>query len=100
MSRYKVFYLPIAERDLSDILEYVSRDRPSAASGLLDAIDEAISRLEEFPFSGVVPADAYLQRLGYRVSVVDKILVFYVVKNKIVEIRRILHGARRYEFLL
>jgi len=100
MGRYKILYLPIAERDLADILEYVSRDRPSAVSGLLDAIDEGISRLEEFPFSGVVPADASLQRLGYRLIMVGNILIFYVVKKKSVEIRRILHGARRYEFLL
>ncbi|NIM11580.1 MAG: type II toxin-antitoxin system RelE/ParE family toxin [Candidatus Aminicenantes bacterium] len=33
--------------------------------------------------------------------VVDKYLVFYVVKDqsKTVQIRRILHGARKYDFL-
>ena len=31
---------------------------------------------------------------------VDDYLVFYVVKEKEVEIRRIIHGRRRYEFLI
>jgi hypothetical protein len=37
--------------------------------------------------------------MGYRMLVVDKYLVFYVVK-KIIQIRRVIHGARRYSFLL
>jgi len=32
--------------------------------------------------------------------VVDKYLVFYVVKSKTVQIRRVIHGARQYEFLI
>ncbi|MGV8122716.1 MAG: type II toxin-antitoxin system RelE/ParE family toxin [Candidatus Xenobiia bacterium LiM19] len=100
MAGYKILYLPVAEADLIEILEYVSKDRPSAAVSLLDRIDEAVSRLEHLPLSGSVPKDIHLQRLGYRLLVVDKILVFYLVKGKTVEIRRILHGARRYQFLL
>jgi hypothetical protein len=38
--------------------------------------------------------------MGYRMLVVDKYLVFYVVKKKIIQIRRVIHGARRYSFLL
>ena len=100
MGTYKILYLPLAEKDLLEILQYIHRDRPGVAFELLEKINESISRLEEFPLSGAVSRDRYLQRLGYRILTVDKILVFYVSRGKTVEIRRILHGARRYEFLL
>jgi toxin ParE1/3/4 len=100
MGTYKIHYLTLAEKDLLEILQYISHDRPRAALDLLDEIDNSISRLETFPLTGAVLRDRYLQRLGYRILTVDKILVFYVVKGNTVEIRRILHGARRYEFLL
>ena len=29
----------------------------------------------------------------------EKYLVFYVVKDKVVQVRRIIHGARRYDYL-
>lgn len=49
---------------------------------------------------GQIPKDNRLQSLKYRILVIDSYLVFYVVKDTIVEIRRILHGKRRYSFLL
>jgi len=100
MAKHEILYLPIAEADLIEILEYVCKDRPSAAVSLLDRIDEAMSRLEHLPLSGSVPKDIHLQRLGYRLLIVDKILIFYLIRGKTVEIRRILHGARRCAFLL
>ena len=32
--------------------------------------------------------------------VVDDYLVFYVITGRTVQVRRVIHGARRYEFLL
>jgi toxin ParE1/3/4 len=51
-------------------------------------------------FLGSVPKDERLQRLGYRMLIVSKYLVFYVIKGEVVQIRRILHGSRQYQFLL
>ena len=56
--------------------------------------------LEDFPFIGINPRDIRLQRLNYRILVVTSYLVFYVVMDDFVEIRRILHGNRKYQFLL
>jgi toxin ParE1/3/4 len=93
-------YLSTAERDLIEIFEYIKRDRPEAASGLLDKFDKSIANLATNPELGIIPKDERLKRLGYRVFVVDKYLVFYVLKPKTVQIRRVIHGARRYDFLL
>lgn len=93
-------YLSTAQRDLSEIFEYIKKDRPGAASGLLEKFDKSIAALAANPYLGVTPKDDRLKRLGYRILVVDKYLVFYVLKPKTVQIRRVIHGARRYSFLL
>jgi toxin ParE1/3/4 len=97
---YTIRYLKTAEKDLIDIFNYITQDKPSAAAAYLERFDNSISGLALNPFIGIVPRDGRLKRLGYRILVVDKYLVFYVVKSKIVQIRRIIHGARQYEFLI
>lgn len=96
----KVQYLPIAQQDLIDILNYIKQDNPSAALKHIHEIDESISRLEEFPNMGVTPKDLRLKSLNYKMLVIDNYLVFYVIKANIVEIRRIIHGKRKYSFIL
>lgn len=98
--KYKIEYLPVAERDITDLIEYVQVDNPSAALNLLDQFDEAISKLEDFPHMGQVPKDSRLQYFNYRMLIVSSYLVFYVVKGSTIEIRRILHGRRKYDFLI
>ncbi len=67
--KYKIVYLPVAERDLSEIFKYINRDSPSAALSLLDKIDEHISRLADFPQLGKTPQDNRLQKLGYKIFI-------------------------------
>ena len=97
---YGIRYLRTAEKDLDEIFEYIGKDRPSAALSLLEKFDKSISQLASNPLIGVVPKDERLTKLGYRMLVIDNYLVFYVVKSKTVQIRRIIHGARHYSFLL
>jgi len=98
--KYDILYLSIAERDLTDIFEYIYKDNPSVAASFLNTIDNTIAKLADFPEMGKVPNDSRLKNLGYRMLIIDEYIVFYVIKEKIVEIRRILHGKRKYEFLL
>jgi len=49
---------------------------------------------------GVVPKDDRLKRLGYRLLIIENYLVFYVIKFETIQIRRIIHGARQYGFLM
>ena len=97
---YDIRYLSTAEMDLIDIFEYIKKDNPDAAISQLEKFDTSISQLALNPFLGAIPKDERLKRLGYRMRIVDKYLVFYVLKAKTVQIRRIIHGARRYSFLL
>jgi addiction module RelE/StbE family toxin len=93
-------YLPTAEKDLMEIFEYIKKDNPAAAASELDKFDQSISKLSRTPSLGLIPRDRRLREMGYRMLVVDKYLVFYVVKKKFIQIRRVIHGARRYSFLL
>jgi len=97
---YQIRYLRTAETDLIDIFEYIQKDNPSAARKQLERFDQSISQLSRNPHLGVIPKDDRLKRLGYRILIIDKHLVFYVVKTNTVQIRRIIHGARQYSFLL
>ena len=101
-NKYQIRYLPIAEKDLKEILSYIQNDNPEAALNLLNEIDENILQLKSFPYKGKAPEDDYLQSKGYRMLVIKTYIVFYVVDENIkeIEIRRILHGKRKYKFLL
>lgn len=94
----EVRYLPAARRDLLEILDYIQKDNPAAATRFIDLVDERVSRLGRFPEMGREIKDERLRRLGYRMLVVENYLAF-VVRDDAVEIRRVIHGARRYEFL-
>lgn len=96
---YEIRYLPTARQDLLDIFEYICRDNPDAAEALLEQFDRAIANLADHPFLGVIPKDERLRRLDYRMLVVSRYLVFYIVKKNVVQIRRIIHGSRNYQFL-
>ncbi len=93
---YELRYLPVAEEDLLGILDYIARDDPEAARRFVDYIEHGIGALTRFPKAGRQPRDARLRRLGYRVLVLDDYLVFYVLIRRTVQVRRVIHGARRF----
>ncbi|MBI9014635.1 MAG: type II toxin-antitoxin system RelE/ParE family toxin [Clostridiales bacterium] len=96
---YKINYLPLAEEDLHSIIDYVLMDDPEYAIKLLEKFDESIDRLSEFPYLGTIPRDNYLAQMNYRILIVESYLVFYVFINDTIEIRRIISGKRRYDYL-
>ena len=98
--KYSIRYLTAAEQDLEDIFDYICKDNSSAALTFLEKIDTLILKLAENPHLGVIPKDRRLKDLGYRMLIINNYIVFYVVKTRTVQIRRIIHGARQYTFLL
>jgi len=89
-----------AQDDLSDILEYIRRDRPRAAAHVVEELLGAIEGLETHPERGAKPEDEVLRRRGYRFLLVRDYLIFYKVLPKQVRVYRILHGKRKYAHLL
>ena len=100
--KYKIQYLELALSDLQDIVSYISRQLAAsqATHDLIRKLDKAISNLEYFPFSGKSYSSDKRLKDEYRLLIVENYLVFYVVKDYIVEIRRIIYGKRKYDRLL
>ena len=100
MDKHRVEYLPIAVADLDDIFIFVADNSPQTAMELIDRIDASIAGLESFPVMGLIAKPPRLARKGYRVLIVDDYLVFYVLLDDIVEIRRIVSGKRNCAHLV
>lgn len=91
---YEIRYLPLAMKDLTDITAYIADHlkAPKAALNLLNALDESISRLEQFPYSCKVYQPIKELENEYRLLPVKNYAVFYVVKEKVVEIHRVVYA--------
>jgi toxin ParE1/3/4 len=90
-----------AEHDLSEIVYYIASNNPAATLKLAENIEKSILLLQDFPLTGATPKNRRLTRQGYRILIVDRYLVFYVLlNNEIIEIQRIISGKRKYKFLL
>ncbi len=72
----------------------------TSADKLFSKFYKDIELLESFPFSFPLVRDPYLSSLGYRMIPVDNFLVFYVVKDKEVQVHRFIYGKRNYLNLL
>ncbi len=85
---YKLKYLPLAQKDLSDIISYIADilKAPKAARDLLDALDKSLIRLQQFPYSCKVFQPMEPLEAEYRMLPVKHFLVFYIVTEHEVEI--------------
>lgn len=95
---YKLSYLPLANRDIADAVNYIADEllAPKAALDLLDALDKSISRLKDFPYSCRVYQPVKPLEQEYRIIPVKNYAVFYTVdeKKKLVEITRVIYAKR------
>jgi len=92
--KYDIKYLPLASKDLSNIVSYMADElkAPKAATDLINALDTSISRLAQFPYSCRVYQSEKSLESEYRVLPVKNYLVFYVVKEHVVEIHRVIYA--------
>ena len=95
-SKYLIRILRVAEDDFTEIVTYISADRPSAAEALATKIEKHLKLLSQNPHLGRVPKESDLARLHYRYIVVENYLIFYTIEGRSIFIHRILHGARDY----
>lgn len=99
MEKYKILIFPSAKRDLQEVVDYIN-EQQSPDIKLYDEIVDSIGLLSQLPMRCPLMKSSVLRAKGYRVLVVYSYLVFYVVTGETVQIRRILHNKRQYEFLL
>lgn len=99
MEKYRLLIFPSAQLDLKDVVDYVNELSPAATIKLYDEIIDGIGSLANLPLRCPLLKGPVLRAKGYRLLVVQNYLVFFVVNGTAVEIRRILYGRRRYDFL-
>ncbi|MCY9666266.1 type II toxin-antitoxin system RelE/ParE family toxin [Paenibacillus alginolyticus] len=91
---YKLKYMSLALKDMRDITDYIADTlkAPKAAMDLVDAMDSSIAMLQEFPYSCKIYQPMKDLENEYRLLSVKNYLVFYVVKEQVVEIHRVIYA--------
>lgn len=100
MAHYKVKIYPTAQQDLKDIVDYLNTLSSEAATSYYDEIVEKVQSLSSMPERYPLCRDQQLRLRGYRKLVIRQYIVFFVIRDNTVQIRRILYGRRQYESLL
>ncbi len=102
--KYMVIRTDKADEQLREIIFYIAEDAGSVDIALryLEILEKAIMRLEDFPYSGVLPRYSILRKQGYLVLIIERHLVFYKVDedNKVVTIYAIVDARREYKNLI
>jgi toxin ParE1/3/4 len=78
---------------LSEILEYIARDKPGAALRHVDRLEEACWMLARNPASGTARDDLIP---GLRAWSVGDYVIFFRRADDGIEVIRVVHGARDY----
>jgi len=88
----RVRFTPSARAQFLSALAYIRRDKPSAAIRFRDRTETVLRRLEDFPESGrIIPE---FPELPYREVIVSPYRFFYRIKDDVVWIVAVWHGAQ------
>jgi plasmid stabilization system protein ParE len=98
--KYEVRVYPSAERDLEDIVDYLNTLSSEAAIQCYERLVEKLLSLSSMPQRCPLMRELALRARGYRYLVSDDHLICFVIKERLVQVRRIIHGRRNYEPLL
>ncbi len=88
----KVRFTPSARAQFLSALAYIRRDKPLAAVRFRNRTETVLRRLEDFPESGrVIPE---FPELAYREVIISPYRFFYRIKEDLVWIVAVWHGAQ------
>ena len=102
MQEYNVVFSETAEKDLDDVVEYLSNFSASIARRYYDEIMVKALSLAFMPQRCPFVQDTALREKGYRWLFVRNYTVFFVIDeaSSIVDIRAIMYSSREYTALL
>ena len=99
--KYEVIWSNIAEKDLIDIVEYISADSPSTALKSFKNIKQKASKLYSFPERGrVVPELRDQGIVQYRELIISPWRVIYRISEKSVYVLSVLDARQNIEDIL
>ena len=88
----KVKFTPSARSQFLSALSYIRKDKPSAALNFRSQAEKNLRRLEDFPESGrIIPE---FPELPYREVIISSYRFFYKIKDDVVWIVSVWHGAQ------
>jgi toxin ParE1/3/4 len=87
-----------AKEDLAEIGDYIKQRNPSRAVSFVDELLDCCGSIADMPRAH--PLIPRYETHGIRRCVHDRYLIFYRVNEDLVEVIRILQGARDYESML
>jgi toxin ParE1/3/4 len=90
-------FSPLAVADLEGILEYIARDKPSAAIAFVEMLKDKCYTLARYPLLGTSREDLIP---GLRMFSVASYAIYYRTEAGGVRVERVLHGARDADALL
>ena len=99
---YQLRYLPIFETDLLSTVNYITNvlKNEDAAHRLVDDIESDILKRLENPLAFEPYRSAKRREYPYYRIYVRNYVIYYVVIDDVMEVRRLLYGARNIENLL
>lgn len=102
MSKYKIEYSKDSKQDLIGIKQYIKYNlqEPKIAENLINKIREEINKLKDNPEIYSIIDEDIIKKLEIRKIIVDNYIVFYRIKNEVIEIVRIMYGRRNWISLL
>ena len=98
-NKYKIVYLPLAYKDLIELTDYLLDNSVSKRETVnyINGLNKTISTLETFPLRGKSYNSTKKRKAEYRFIIYKAHIIFYVIKNQYVEIRRVLHKKRDFK---
>lgn len=99
---YELRYLPLFYEDLSGVVDYIADqlDNPKAAYELLDQVELAIHDRLSCPEAFEPYRSRKKRKETYYRIYVENYVIYYVVIDRIMEVRRILYGKRDTDRML
>ncbi len=99
---YQLRYLPVFEEDLLNTVDYIANvlQNEYAADQLIDNVESAILNRLDNPLSFEPYHSAKKREHQYYRIYVKNYTIFYVVIDDVMEVRRLIYGARNIDQIL
>lgn len=102
MNKYTIEYSPESKQDLIEIKKYIKQNlqEPNIANKLIFKIKKAIEDIKNNPELYQIIDDDFIKKLKIRKIIVNNYIVFYRIKNDVIQVVRVLYGKRNWINLL
>ncbi len=99
---YRLKIFPMAQRDMADIFAYIAEElkNPTAALHQIDGFERAFATVCAFPESCPLIDNEYVKDKTLRKLVVNNYIAFFRVKDKEIQVVRVLYGMTNYREIL